>query len=937
MLLVDGLRDADGIVAASPMDPDLTREILLELRVSGVLATQGEAAPAADVEATPDIEIEMSEPSPAPTQGVWINPKRRKKKEAEEAASPAYMSWPIFERDLKHPPQEFLSAVPALTGEVDPGDITGDASEYYLLSRIDGSTSVESLQSLTSMSMQLVVRRLAKHTASGAVTFAEDVRERFLSSSNGEVKDAPQATTAEPDATVEAAGIVTEEVIRLIEIRMVDDAGISGPLRRTRAALPPGGFEAADLTQKECLVLSLVQGDSSLGELSAAGPGDSRDLLINMLDLYRRGCLVLSPPDRPPRPATRTKPPAPAAVEEPTMELEFTTGEFSADDFAAILENEAPGDTAEEILATLGDTTGPAATEETSPDDVADPAGAPERPGKTPFAAEEIERRAESTDEMFALPDLLFRGMDLPGYEKAWGHPPAKGDLSDVGFDELFGFIHGESLTGVLHVRRGKEQRNVWFANGTPVYATSSEAEDGLGSLLWKTGTFDKQTYLEFERALRKAPEQEAWEVLEELLLVLPDELLEGRRHHLVHVVARLFHADNGQYLWVGKERLQSDLAMLSVAVDDIQAMISDVAPRSVTAQLKMGSSAPAAPSASPPGAEASPAPEPVAAPVMAAPAPEKRHHPKNPSGWINEHLDLFVLVSEEAADKLGQLRLGEKERRFVDAISESRYRLRELMPMSSLGRTRTHQFLTALWSKNLFDFGDEVDREDEALRNLDTLNKWLVRVETGDLFHAIGTHVSATLRDVQTSYAKEKARFDSAKFMDREQAYRDTMNRINVVMDRSFARLNDTAARREYRQEEFGDTRLRTFAEVQSKKASVFFFFKQEWEQARHLFESAWDLEPDSAEYLAHMGFCHFKAHYASSKERARGVQMVARAVEASGDKEVRVLLTAAALEKDRKNSARQREYLTRARKLVKTDEEFRKLLTSYRLTETS
>lgn len=946
MLLVDGARDADGIVAASPMTADLTREILLELRVSGVLATQQETAPAADMPNPPELDPALAptppppSPTPPPNRGVWINPKRLKKKEEEEArqaARDAYLSWPIFESDLKHPPQEFLSAVPSLTGEVDPGEITGDASEYYLLSRIDGATSVESLQSLTSMSMPLVVRRLVKHTASGAISFPEDVRGKFLATSNGAGGTAGAAASAAAESetaasTGQAPGAdLIVEVARVVEARLVDDPSVSGPLRRTGAALPPGGFAASDLTQRECLVLSLVQGESSMGELASRGPGDSRDLLITMLDLYRRGCLVLTPPERAPRPKAR--PPASPRVATPTpaaepaddtMELEFTTGEFSAAAFKAMLEGDGGGDEGGQTFEEIEATPTPPPRQ---------PTPQPRQTAPATFDDRALESRSESTDEMFALPDVLFRGKDLPGYERSWGNPPAKGDLADVPFDKIFGHVGAGGLTGILHVRRGKEQRNVWFAKGTPVYATSTEAEDRLGSLLWKSGTFNKETYLEFERACRKEPEREAWEVLEEMLLVLPDELLDGRRHQLVHIVARLFHANNGQYIYVGKERLQSDLAMLSVEVEDVLAMVPEVSPRSVTAQLDSGPVA-THPAAAPVASQ--PQPAAAAPPPAAAAATEKRQHPKNPSDWINEHLDMYVLVTDEAAEKLRDLRLGEKERRFVDAITESRHRLRELMPMSSLGRSKTHQFLTALWSKNLFDFADEMDREDEALRNLDTLNKWLVRMETGDLFHAIGTHVSATLRDVQTSYAKERARFDPGKFTDRERPYQETIARINLVMSRAFEVLKDTPKRRMYRAQEFGDSRLRTFAEVQAKKAGVFFFFKQEWEQARHLFESAWDLEPDSAEYLAHMGYCHFKAH-PTSKERARGVQMVERAITAAADKEVRVLLTATALEKDRKNSTRQREYMARARKLVNSDEEFRKLLTSYRLTESS
>ncbi len=50
---------------------------------------------------------------------------------------------------------------------------------------------------------------------------------------------------------------------------------------------------------------------------------------------------------------------------------------------------------------------------------------------------------------------------------------------------------------------------------------------------------------------------------------------------------------------------------------------------------------------------------------------------------------------------------------------------------------------------------------------------------------------------------------------------------------------------------------------------------------------------------------------------------------------KEIKVLLTAAMLERDRKNGGRVREYIARAKTLNSDPGGFRKLLTSYRLTE--
>ena len=323
-------------------------------------------------------------------------------------------------------------------------------------------------------------------------------------------------------------------------------------------------------------------------------------------------------------------------------------------------------------------------------------------------------------------------------------------------------------------------------------------------------------------------------------------------------------------------------------------------------------------------------APPPPAAPPR-PPSQEKRLPPKNIGEWVQENYDRYVVIPDEALGDVGSLRLGDKERRFLEAIGENRHRLRELAAMSSLGRIRTQQFLGALWAKRYLEFVDEIDKEDEALRNLASLHKWLVRIETGDLFHAIGCHPSATYKELTLQYRKEKDRCAPEKFRDREPEFRSAIDRGNVVFDRSYNHLKDTARRRRYRLDTFGDSRLRMFADIQAKKAEVFLYLKADYLTARDLYESAWDLVPDDPVFFAHLGYSHFRAHFANQQERDRGVQMVERAV-AMGQNP-RVYLVAAMMEHARQNPARKQNFIDKAHRLVPNREEFAKLLKSYRL----
>jgi len=993
LLLVDGQRAVERLCSDSPLSDDLTLSILRELAGCGLVEEYAPAPEALPAQETPEDTPDPDEPVLTPgvwirkprrkktpkAGAVWVNPKQKAKKPAEEEAEAEdkqrpYLCWRLLECDLEDPPAEVRRATPVLTGEIDPGDITGEAEEFFLLSRIDGSTTVESLQAISGMSMPFVLQRLAKHKHMGTVGFAREFADEWLVPAGS----AEPATASEPEAAPKADPATAAQARSTVVTRMVDDPSLSGPLRRTGVALPQGG--GGVLSPQDLLVMSVLTSASTVGEVVSGGPGDTRQLLLTLLDLYCRGEVVFEPPERGELPAwvgAEAPTPTPDDVlkvdgadvveldydsgpqEGDTYEVDYATGPIEGAPLAAPPDDvfEVDYTTAEYAIEDFDDRpgAGPADTGDTQPE--------------IPFV-EYVEQKGtekhDTTKEFFSLPKTLFRGKDEEGYERAWRDISYKGDLSNVAFSRIFDFVHDRSSTGILHVRRGGDHQNVWFLRGQPVAASSTEAEDALGSLLWKAGQIDKETYLNLQRQCAQQPDEPEWKVLQQLFVLVPDEIQEARRRQVVHIVARLFGVRMGQYLFVGKQRLQSDLQMLPVDMKAIRAVAAGEEPAMAPAARQPARPSPPGVPAAPQLAEAPvlttlaegeeqrvptlssfveppavgdeppPAPEPPPPEEEAPPTPppEKRVPPGNLAEWLQENFDLYVVVPPEALGSVASLRIGERERRLLDALAENRHRLREALAMSSLGRVKTHQFMAALWGRSYIDFVEEVDQEDEALRNLASLDKALVRMEKGDLFHALGCHASATYKELTLAHKKEKARFAPERFLDREPAFQKSIARVNVVLDRAYNHLQDTARRRRYRMDHFGETRLSTFADVQMKKADVFLFFKQEYATARDLYESAWDLVPSNPRHLAFLGYAHFRTYMNEPSERDRGVGMVEKALSVA-KKDARVLLVAAMLEKDRNNQARQRHFMAEARKLVPSAEDFRKILKSFRLDE--
>ena len=557
------------------------------------------------------------------------------------------------------------------------------------------------------------------------------------------------------------------------------------------------------------------------------------------------------------------------------------------------------------------------------------------RPTPRREPVDKVDAPGQTTDSIWALPKILMRGKEDPDYESRWTDFPHTGELSAVPFESVFEFIHARAFTGVLHTRWGAAQRNVWFLRGSPVHASTTEPEEEVGSLLWRSGRLDRETYLVLERGRLEQPDQEAWELLAGLNAVTPDELQQARRAQLAIIVAKLFALKNGKYLFLGRLRLQSDLSMLEVDVAELR--------RFVAARLangRTGSPPPEAEPTVPPVTTAAPASvrrRPTPAPPVQPPrddALSTRTPPRNPGEWVQANLDRYVVMAPGGPAALSGKRLGEKERRLLQTLYESPRRLRELLPMSSLGRFRTYDFFAALWGAGVLDLADEVEDTDEVLRDQASLDRWLVRLETGDHFEALGCHPTATPGELSEAYGAQSSRFSPDDFGDRPPAFRRTLDRIGKVLDRAYSVLRDPDRRRDYRRQTYGPERLRQFADVQAKKADVFLFFKQDFSQARTLYESAHDLVPTEGTYLALLGYCEVRCAERDAARRQAGERMVRRAL-ATSPAEPRVHLIAALLDRLLGHPASAQKRLDRARGLVENREQLVRLMKSYRIIE--
>ena len=265
LLLVDGATNVGALTERSPLEPDQALGLFEQLVQEGLLSR-----PAGQ--------------DPGTVQAAWINPRLKIKKKGKGGRS-LLKSLKIFDLDLSSPPEDIRKAAPRMVGDIHPSIITGDAREFFLITRVDGETSLETLASIASMPMEKVIRTMVKHHLQGSIDFSEEFKERYL----GE-KD------------TKTASILDKHSIGVISALLGSPLALQGLLEM----VPTVREEAGDkrLGPSECLHLSYIRKQGRLGEICQNSPMGTKATARAFLELYHRGVVSLHTPEpetEPPR------------------------------------------------------------------------------------------------------------------------------------------------------------------------------------------------------------------------------------------------------------------------------------------------------------------------------------------------------------------------------------------------------------------------------------------------------------------------------------------------------------------------------------------------------------------------------------------------------------------------------------------------------------
>jgi hypothetical protein len=144
-----------------------------------------------------------------------------------------------------------------------------------------------------------------------------------------------------------------------------------------------------------------------------------------------------------------------------------------------------------------------------------------------------------------------------------------EGILSSATFPALLYSILGRTDTGVLTLTGESSEKTIYVQDGRPIFATSSDRDDRLGQVLFKTGQVSLGGLMEaVEVSVRSG--KRLGTVLVEQGLIQPHELVEGVRTQVRSIVHSLFVWTRGRYRYTPGALPTEEVITLKLSPGDL-------------------------------------------------------------------------------------------------------------------------------------------------------------------------------------------------------------------------------------------------------------------------------------------------------------------------------------------------------------------------------
>jgi hypothetical protein len=144
-----------------------------------------------------------------------------------------------------------------------------------------------------------------------------------------------------------------------------------------------------------------------------------------------------------------------------------------------------------------------------------------------------------------------------------------EGILSSATFPTLVYSILSRDDTGVLTLTGDNTEKSVYVQQGSPIFATSSDRDDRLGQVLFKSGLVSLEGLMESVEVSLETSKR-LGTVLVERGHIEPHDLVEGVRTQVRNIITSLFLWTRGRYRYIPGTLPTEEVITLKLSAGDI-------------------------------------------------------------------------------------------------------------------------------------------------------------------------------------------------------------------------------------------------------------------------------------------------------------------------------------------------------------------------------
>src|SRR5436190_14769621 len=147
--------------------------------------------------------------------------------------------------------------------------------------------------------------------------------------------------------------------------------------------------------------------------------------------------------------------------------------------------------------------------------------------------------------------------------------PILQGDLSKIQLPDVLSFVAMIRESGKLVLTREDLERNIHWASGEIVFASSNSPEHSLGQFLLRNGKITQEQYEESKR--RVTPQLRHGKVLVQMGAISPKDLWWGVKNQVLEIIYSLFTWKDGTFgFYESVEEIAMERIVLSINTSSV-------------------------------------------------------------------------------------------------------------------------------------------------------------------------------------------------------------------------------------------------------------------------------------------------------------------------------------------------------------------------------